>query len=222
VSQVVEFARVGERMNSCGAREAWRALRRQLAGQRALFVVPLGTRLFLLPAACLPRAQLIGELAHAAAQQDPAASLALRDLLADCDVPWGEDLGALRTELIQACCRMPKRPVAIPGGDPWREKPAKAGKRTAQASVGDAPPRRAGLSKLQRSILRFALDCCGKGCSAPLDLIRKGRTRSDHAVFSRALARLEARGLIVTEDSPGGRAQRIRLTAAGREAAPNG
>jgi hypothetical protein len=76
---------------------------------------------------------------------------------------------------------------------------------------------------LQQGVLRYALDAgVIDGEGAPLALIRSCHTPSASAAFSRALRRLERRGLVVITYTQGRHAQRVRLTEAGRAMVCNG
>jgi hypothetical protein len=217
--KVVQFGRPGDDLDPRrGSPADWRALRRLLAGTRGLHAVALGDRCFLAPPAALTRANAITDLAQRAELlHDSAAAAVLLDLLDECGLPRGA-AGAVRA----ACARRPvplgdfrppgadgRGPLDVPGGDPWEEEAPPPGRR------GKGPPA-AKLSRLQLATLRFALDC-GRG-GAPLALLRQGASRTRQAALSRALRRLEARGLAALERDPAGRAVRVSLTDAGRQA----
>lgn len=212
----------------------WQAVRRRLA-DRSLYVARIGREFFVVGVAGLSRAAVIESIAAAASRQDATASAMLWDLLAECGME-GAHPEVVHAAIVKACTGLlTKEPrpddsseslaysramdswrqqtALVPGGDVWTE-------RLTKTEAAAARPVLRKLSKLQRSILRHARDSATPS-GAPLDSVRQDMSRSKQAALSRALARLEARGLL-TIHRTSGRATRVRLTAAGLTAADNG
>jgi DNA-binding MarR family transcriptional regulator len=129
-------------------------------------------------------------------------------VLEECELPQ-----SLLSPLVDAACHG-RQYTKVPGGvDPWWEH-----QKEKQPALAVKPPKK--LSQLQRRLLRSLGDY--GDCGAPLACRRKGHDRSQAAVFSRMLRRLEPRNLVVVTRTPAGRAERVTLTETGQAAARNG
>jgi hypothetical protein len=231
--EIVARGRPGERIAAGGHWNGWRGLRHQLA-VRGLAVIAVGQRFYLAPAAAVPRVPLLRQLA-AAAKEDPAGRAALADFIDEAfDPPSAGMKAVLVRTFVRACADSPGSHAAVPGGTvDAGPRPAEVMKPAAvnAAAVHDLPRRVAKLSKLQRSVLRLARDYATRNLvpvewgggryqspvdGAPVKLMRaEGKTRSHAAARSRAIRRLEARGLLRVRRVKG-RAVVITLTPDGQ------
>jgi hypothetical protein len=223
-ASVMEACRPGDWIEDRGPDRAWQALRRGLA-MRGLAVVSVGRRLFVAPEAAEAQLPLLRQLASAWGE-DRVARAALKDLAAEL---FGPRPG-LAQALADGCRRAhasgrtagegsPAPPAGDsppPAGEGGHRQVPGGGLTTSPlptpgAALRAATKPAAKLSKLQRALLLFARDHDGGWPGAPLSL-RGAQTRSGAAAASRALRRLEARGLLRVTRTAGGRATHVLLT----------
>jgi hypothetical protein len=211
-----ESCRAGDGIAPRGDEQEWRGLRHQLA-HRGLTVVSAGRRLSVVAQETVPRLDLLRSLA-AAAGQDGTALAALHDLIEEVVGAAPGQAKGLARAFAEACAGADRGHRQVPGGkltgDPGARKPPPPAP-VRLTAVRSLERRAARLSRLQRSILSFALNYSADHHGAPLELLRP-KTRPGAAALSRALRRLEARRLIDVRRTDGGRATHVRLTPDGR------
>jgi hypothetical protein len=145
----------------------WPGLRRQLTA-RGLTVLSFGPRFFIAPAGASPQLPLLRQLA-AAAREDSAALAALKDALAE--VWWDHPRGLPRV-FVNACAASPGSHRKVPDGATQKPEHQTYAQRQVEELI-TLRRRTAGLSKLQRSLLQFALDYASDQDGAPLSLLSR-------------------------------------------------
>jgi len=206
---IAELAERGDRIADTGRGLAWDHLRQRLT-ERHLYVVRIGCGSFVVSHETIARANTIEAMVRDwLAKGETLAKQALRDLL--------DEHGILHSiaDICAAC-----------GYSPRGRQDRRRGPYPPQATNPDQGPLRipAGrLSRLQRDLLRYGLRHADVYSGAPLAhyrlLDKVQRSRSDSAVLSRSIGRLEERGLICVTRSTGGHATHVILTAEGLELA---
>jgi hypothetical protein len=213
---VPHLAVKGKKRVPYGTVEEWVGLRFRLS-EKGFAIVAVGANLFLAPMSAEADLPQLREIAACGACGDSAARAALSDLAHDL---FNGEVPGLAETLMDVSSAGHK-PAEVPGGA-LPLLPRQRGQ-TAPATVNvnvvrSLHRRVAKLSRLQREILAFASHYAmgnRDGDSAPLHL-RRTTTNAAAAAQSRALRRLEARGLIVVVRSEKGRATHVRLTEDGR------
>jgi hypothetical protein len=220
---IVAGGQPGDRILRRGDDTEWRLLRHRLT-LRGLAVAALGRRLYIVPQEVLPRWPLLQQVA-AAAKDNPSARAALQDLIEELFPPMSlRAKSTLARCFTDACAELPGKHVVVPGG--VLDKQLLTARQAAPTPISKSLTRKtAKLSKLQRSLLTLARDYRTQRVpgryifngAAPLNLMRAD-TRAGAAALSRALRRLEGRGLVQVHRTESGRATHISLTADGRRA----
>ena len=223
VALVAVCGQPGDALREIGRVHAWRALRRQLT-LRGLLVVRLGRRCHLVPHDALAGLSHVKQLGQAVHGGDALALLPLRDQLEELGIP------PEAADLIAQSCDPAASPAGIRGGDPWRASPRRdeppdrhcrpaptpSAVMSNDGEEGVVPtPRLSKLSRLQRDLLRQISDYVTSPEGAPWALLHQGSGRVHTAALSRALRRLEGRGLVLRVRGPAKRTTHVRLTAAG-------
>jgi hypothetical protein len=206
VGAVVAQAKAGDTVAPKGRPRDWRLLHGRLMG-RGLLVLPVGGRLFV-----VPWDDTLARLIEATGDGDATAAAIMRDRARDL---LHGDLAAAVNAIYS------RRPTdrKVPGIEPANPRAAQREAETlARRAVWDARTAaekrmRKGLSSLQRALL-LALSDNHRGVD--LAVLRPPTSRAAAAARSRALRRLEQRGLIVVTRQ-GGRAARARLTHTGHQ-----
>jgi DNA-binding MarR family transcriptional regulator len=225
---LIDGARAGDSIAPHGHASEWVKVRRGLK-ERGLIVLSVGSRFVVAPEVALGQLPQLRALASAA-HNDRAALVALRDFVQEffgehCSPSCGlaEALARAASEGTHAVV-----PGNLEAAAAWQKQREEECQRFDRQHEEEKRKREAKLSALQKRILRFVWeygphspywwDGHEGSVWAPVAVTKMPQPiRSSPPALSRALRRLEERGLVVLRKSTHGRTEEIGLTHDGLE-----